>query len=79
MTMSSQEQRSRSRIEPVPDDLDSAQAKLVYLCLEATGGATADDLGDLLAMKQLSILSLLNTLSSDGLIEQRGEEYVVAN
>ncbi|WP_339106481.1 MarR family transcriptional regulator [Haloterrigena salinisoli] len=77
--MSSQEQRSRSRIEPVPDDLDSAQAKLVYLCLEATGGATADDLGDLLAMKQLSILSLLNTLSSDGLIEQRGEEYVVAN
>lgn len=77
--MSSQKQRSDPRIEPVPDQLDSTQAKLVYLCLEATGGATADELGDLLAMKQLSVLSLLNTLSSDDLVEQRGEEYVVAN
>lgn len=79
MTMSSQKQRSEPRIEPIPEELDSAQAKLVYLCLEATGGATADDLGDLLTMKQLSILSLLNTLSSEDLIERRGEEYVVAN
>ena len=77
--MSSQKRRSESRIEPIPDELDSAQAKLVFLCLEATGGATVDDLGDLLAMKKLSILSLLNELSSENLIERRGEEYVVAN
>ncbi|UHQ95423.1 MarR family transcriptional regulator [Haloterrigena alkaliphila] len=77
--MSSQKYRSDPRIEPVPNQLDSTQAKLVYLCLEATGGATADELGDLLAMKQLSVLSLLNTLSSDDMVEQRGEEYAVAN
>ena len=77
--MSSQKRRSTPRIEPVPDQLDSTQAKLVYLCLEATGGATADELGDLLAMKQLSVLSLLNTLSGQGLVERHGTEYVVAN
>ncbi|ELZ16172.1 hypothetical protein C477_16800 [Haloterrigena salina JCM 13891] len=77
--MSSQKQRPEPRIEPIPEELDSAQAKLVLLCLEATGGATVDDLGDLLAMKKLSILSLLNELSSEDLIERRGEEYVVAN
>ncbi|NUB93946.1 MarR family transcriptional regulator [Haloterrigena sp. SYSU A558-1] len=77
--MSSQKQRPEPRIEPIPEELDSAQAKLVFLCLEATGGATVDDLGDLLAMKKLSILSLLNELSSENLIERRGEEYVVAN
>ena len=79
MTMSSQKQRPSPELEPVPETLDSSQAKLVYLCLEATGGATPEDLGELLAMKQLSILSLLNTLSSEELIERRGDEYVVAN
>ena len=77
MTMRSQKQQSQ--IEPVPDQLDSTQAKLVYLCLEATGGATAEDLGELLSMKQLSILTLLNTLSSYDLVERRGDEYVVTN
>ncbi|WP_126665062.1 MarR family transcriptional regulator [Haloterrigena salifodinae] len=77
--MSSQKQRPEPQIEPIPEELDSAQAKLVFLCLEATGGATVDDLGDLLAMKKLSILSLLNELSSENLIERRGEEYVVPN
>ena len=76
VTMSSQKERPRPQIEPVPDQLESAQAKLVYLCLEATGGATVDDLGELLAMKKLSILSILNTLSGTGLVEQRGDEYV---
>ncbi|MDQ2052114.1 MarR family transcriptional regulator [Natronolimnohabitans sp. A-GB9] len=75
--MSSQEYRLSSDVEPVPDELESAQAKLVYLCLEATGGATVDDLGEFLAMEKLSVLTLLQTLSNAGLIEQRGEEYVV--
>ncbi|WP_436347918.1 MarR family transcriptional regulator [Natronorubrum sp. FCH18a] len=65
-------------MEPVPDDLDSAQAKLVYLYLEATGGATIEDLGATLAMKKLSILSVLNALSSAGVVDRRENEYVVA-
>lgn len=77
--MSSQKQRSTRKIEPVPETLESAQAKLVYIYLEATGGATVDDLGSTLAMKKLSILSILNTLSSAGYVERRGEAYVIAN
>lgn len=79
VTMSSQKHRPQRQLEPVPDDLDSAQAKLVYVYLEATGGATIDDLRKTLAMKKLSILSVLNTLSSAGYVDRRGERYVVAN
>lgn len=79
MTTRSQNPDTTPRLEPLPDDLDSSQAKLVYLSLEATGGATVDDLGELLEMKKLSILSILNTLSSAGLVDRRGEEYVVSH
>lgn len=76
--MRSQEVRSRPEIEPVPDHLESAQAKLVYVYLEATDGATIEDLRRTLSMKTLSILSILNTLSSAGVVDRRGEEYVTA-
>ncbi len=79
MTMNPQQYRRRSAIEPVPDDLDSAQAKLVYIFLEATGGATVEELGETLALKKLSVLSILNTLSSAGFVDKRANEYVVAN
>ena len=77
--MTSQTHRPSTQIDPVPDDLESARAKLVYLTLTASGGATAEELGDLLAMKQINILSVLNSLSSAGHIERSGSEYVVAN
>ena len=79
MTLQAQKQRPTSRIDPVPDSLDSAQAKLVYIYLEATGGATVEELGTTLAMQKLSILSVLNTLSSAGIVAQDGGEYVVSN
>lgn len=79
MTMRSRKSDQTPRPEPLPDDLDSSQAKLVSLSLEATGGATVDDLGALLEMKKLSILSVLNTLSGAGLVDRRGDEYVVSH
>ncbi|ELY39229.1 MarR family transcriptional regulator [Natronorubrum tibetense] len=77
--MRSQKYRPTSAIEPVPDELDSAQAKLVYVFLEATGGATVEELGETLALKKLSILRILNALSSDGLVDRRANEYVVTH
>ncbi|QCS41897.1 MarR family transcriptional regulator [Natrinema versiforme] len=77
--MSSQKQRPDTRIDPVPDDLESASAKLVYLYLEAADGATIDELGEILAMKKIDVLSVLNSLSSAGYVEQADSEYVVAN
>lgn len=63
-------------ITALPTEIDSPQAKLVYLYLEATDGATADELGQVLAMKKIGILSVLNSLSSRNLIEKRDETYV---
>ena len=79
MTMTSQKHRSATRIDPVPDDLESARAKLVYIYLDAADGATVDELGEILAMKKINILSVLNSLSSAGYVDRTGSEYVVAH
>lgn len=71
--------QTTDRIEQLPTELDSAQSKLVYLSLEATGGATATDLTDILNMQKLCVLSVLSSLSSEGLIEKRDAEYVPAS
>ncbi|MBZ6494125.1 MarR family transcriptional regulator [Natrinema longum] len=71
--------RRRARIDPVPDDLESAHAKLVYIYLEVAEGATIEELGEILAMKKINILSVLNSLSSAGYVEQAESEYVLAN
>jgi Mn-dependent DtxR family transcriptional regulator len=73
------EAQSTAPITQLPTELDSAQSKLVYVTLEATGGATASDLSQLLNMQKLSVLSVCSALSSEGLIEQPGAEYVPAN
>ncbi|MFC6716342.1 MarR family transcriptional regulator [Natrialbaceae archaeon GCM10025810] len=70
--------RATTPIDPLPTELDTSQAKLVYLSLEATGGATATDLSETLAMTKLSILSVLRTLADRELIERNGAEYVPA-
>lgn len=77
--MASQKHRPVSQIDPVPDDLESAQAKLVYLYLDVAEGATIDELGEILVMKKITILSVLNSLSSAGYVEQAGSEYIVTN
>ncbi|THE64667.1 MarR family transcriptional regulator [Salinadaptatus halalkaliphilus] len=68
-----------TQIDQLPADVTSPQGKLVYLYLEATGGATVGDLNQTLAMNKLSVLSVLESLSSENHIEQTGTEYVVAN
>ncbi|WP_226480010.1 helix-turn-helix domain-containing protein [Natrinema amylolyticum] len=73
--MSSQQHRSATQIDPVPDDLESAQAKLVYIYLDVVEGATVDELEEILAMKKINILSILNSLSSAGYVERTGSEY----
>ena len=75
--MESHERRAE-RLAPIPEEIESPRAKLVYLWLEAADGATVDDLGTALAMKKIDILSVLNSLSSAGLVERDGDEYVVA-
>ncbi|MFD1565502.1 helix-turn-helix domain-containing protein [Haloarchaeobius amylolyticus] len=63
----------------IPSELDSAQAKLVYFYLEASEGATATDLHQSLGLPKLAILSVINSLASQGLVEQLDAEYVTAD
>ncbi|GAB3024043.1 helix-turn-helix domain-containing protein [Natronobiforma cellulositropha] len=64
------------RIAPLPPTLRSPQSKLVYLYLEATGGATVDDLNETLSMKKITILSILSSLGREELVEKSGDRYV---
>lgn len=70
-------QLAPTEIDRLPTELDSAQSKLVYLYLEATGGATLSDLNRALSMQKMAILSVLDALSSQGFVEKRGAEYAV--
>ncbi|WP_290818339.1 helix-turn-helix domain-containing protein [Halovivax sp.] len=68
-----------TRCEPLPETLDSPQAKLVYLYLTTSDGATVDDLADALSMRKLSVLSVLRSLSADGLVEREGDRVRARN
>ncbi|GAB3664854.1 helix-turn-helix domain-containing protein [Halopiger thermotolerans] len=77
--MQAQEHRPTEtpRIEPVPDEIESAQAKLVYVYLAATGSATVDELRETLALKKVTLLSVLRSLMRIGVVEKDGSTYVV--
>lgn len=74
-----QQQIPTKQLEPIPDELSSPQAKLVYLYLDAVGGATVDDLNEGLAMKKISVLSILSSLTGEGIVEKDGTRYVTTN
>ncbi|WP_222919412.1 helix-turn-helix domain-containing protein [Natrinema sp. SYSU A 869] len=54
----------------VPTDLDSACAKLVYVYLAASDGATPQDLCDDLAVTKGTVLSITGTLRDRGYLER---------
>ena len=59
----------------LPSELASPRAKLVYLYLDTTGQATADELAASLSMKKLAVLSVLRSLRSAGLVERTGDAF----
>ncbi|OAQ54596.1 hypothetical protein HTG_03305 [Natrinema mahii] len=76
--MASQKHQGKA-FDPVPDDLESARAKLVYLYIEAAEGATVEEVGEILAMKKINVLSVLGSLVDAGHVEKRESGYAVAN
>lgn len=62
----------------VPTELQSPQAKLVYLYLSTHGSATITELQESLGMKKLSLYGILKTLREEGIVGQRTDEYVLA-
>jgi hypothetical protein len=65
--------------EIVPDVVETPRAKLVYHYVRAADGASADRICQALEMPRLSVLPVLSTLTRRGVLEDDGEEYVVAD
>lgn len=63
----------------VPAALSSPRAKLVYLSVATTGGATVDELQAMLSMTKLSLFGVLSTLQRKGLVREEGGRYVVSS
>lgn len=71
-----QQQVTTPPISTVPTELESPRAKLVHVYLEASGGATVDDLNETLRMQKLDVLSVLRSLSEGGHVSTDGDRYV---
>ncbi|WP_248515153.1 MarR family transcriptional regulator [Salinarchaeum laminariae] len=65
-------------LEPLPDDLDSPRAKLVFLTLSVAGPTTVAELQNALDVPKLTLLSVLDTLASRELVERTENGYVTA-
>ena len=61
-------------VTDLPDELESSQAKLVYLYVETVGETTVGDVNKTLGMKKLSALAVLQSLSRKGLVERDGDD-----
>jgi len=64
---------------PLPDVLESAQSKLVYLYLRVAAEADVHELSRALGLTRLSLFPVLETLTSRDLVERRGETYALVN
>ncbi len=62
----------------LPDELDSPRAKLVYLSLATTGGATLDELQTGLDLPKITLYTIVRTLRERGLVSQEGESLTLA-
>ena len=63
------------RLTPIPDEIESSQGKLVYLSLSLTDGATVADLQETLSLQKITLLSVLDSLASRGLVQRTGGSY----
>ncbi|ELZ00511.1 MULTISPECIES: helix-turn-helix domain-containing protein [Natrialba] len=59
----------------IPDEFDSAQAKVVYLYLHVWPGSTADDLCAALSINKGTVLSIIRTLRKRGYVERDEGQY----
>ncbi|WP_327052562.1 TrmB family transcriptional regulator [Halomicrococcus gelatinilyticus] len=61
----------------LPEELGSPRAKLVYLYLTTTSGATVDELQAGLDLPKMALFTIVRTLRERGLVEKRGHEIAV--
>jgi len=62
----------------VPNDLTSAESKLVYLFLTTSEGATMEELHDALDIRKISLFPVLRTLTERNVVTREGSTYVTS-
>ncbi|WP_049923753.1 MarR family transcriptional regulator [Halopiger djelfimassiliensis] len=62
----------------IPSDIESAQAKLVYLYLSIRQGASADDICTALELSKGTVLSIAGTLRERGHLERTDTGFALA-
>lgn len=77
--MSRRQRPIKTDVRPLPDEIDSPRAKLVFLYLLVGDGKTLCDLHDALGIKKITLLSILGLLENRGLIDRADEHYVPVN
>lgn len=70
---------AQRRRPAIPAEVSTPRAKLVYFALEVTGGATVKELQELLALRKLTLLSILDSLSEQSVVEYTGSQYETAS
>ncbi|WP_458205167.1 helix-turn-helix domain-containing protein [Haladaptatus sp. NG-SE-30] len=68
---------SATAVGTVPDELVSPRAKLVYLYLTTSQGATVDELQSGLDLPKMALYTIIRTLSERGLVEKEGDSISV--
>lgn len=63
----------------LPEALDTADAKLVYLYLHTKTNATIDELHAALGLKKITLYPLLRTLTATDHVDRSGALYVCQN
>ncbi|WP_227374070.1 helix-turn-helix domain-containing protein [Haladaptatus halobius] len=64
-------------VSPLPDELVSPRAKLVYLYLATAQGATLDELQTGLDLPKIALYTIIRTLRERGLVEKEGDALTV--
>jgi hypothetical protein len=65
--------RWQRSVGPLPDEIESADAKLVYLALRVGDEHTVSDLSQMLQMKSIALYPIVRSLSEKGLVDRDGE------
>ncbi|WP_135820409.1 helix-turn-helix domain-containing protein [Halostella litorea] len=76
--MSTQQAIQQSTDAALPTELESPRAKLVYLYLSDAGETTVDDVQSSLGLRKMTLFGVLDTLSTQGYVERRGDTVAAA-
>lgn len=69
--------RRETPLTPLPEQLDSHVAKLLYLYLYTVGPATPEELSAALRIRKISLYPLLRHLASCDIVSRDGRTYRV--